>query len=166
MTTASPGDPAWVEEARLHIGMREVPGAPTAPTIARWLQGLNAWWTDDETPWCGTFVAHCMRANGIAPPKAWYRAKAWADWGEPVAPCRGAVVVFERQGGGHVGLLVGKSIEGRIMVLGGNQGNAVNVMPFDLARVIAYRWPVEAMNVARTPPPVMYASGPVSANEA
>lgn len=159
-------DPAWVTEARAHIGLREIAGAPTAPVIAGWLQQLGAWWRDDETPWCGTFVAHCMRAAGHQPPKAWYRAKAWADWGQPVAPCRGAVVVFERQGGGHVGILVGKSPEGLLLVLGGNQGNAVNVMPFQLARAIAYRWPTDATAIARNPLPVMFAGGPVSTNEA
>jgi hypothetical protein len=51
------------------------------------------------------------------------------------------VVVFERKGGGHVGFLVGTDERGRLMVLGGNQGNSVNVAPFDRSRVLGYRWP-------------------------
>lgn len=54
-------DPAWLQFARSQIGVREIPGAPTAPAIAAWLNRLRAWWTDDETPWCGVFVAACQQ---------------------------------------------------------------------------------------------------------
>ena len=136
-------EPAWLVEARRHIGLRELPGAPTAPAIARWLQQLGAWWRDDETPWCGTAVAAWMQAVGVGPlPKFWMRAKAWAEWGQGLgAPAPGCVVVFERQGGGHVGLVVGEDAAGNLLVLGGNQGDAVNVRAFPRARALAYRWP-------------------------
>lgn len=162
------GDQAWVREARKFLGQREVAGAQSAPFISRWLQDLGAWWRDDETPWCGVAVAAWMRACGIAPPKAWYRAKAWADWGLPlVAPVAGAVVVFERRGGGHVGLIVGKDAAGRLMVLGGNQGDAVSIVPFDRARVLAYRWPAEHMALLPTKGlPLLASSGASSRNEA
>jgi uncharacterized protein (TIGR02594 family) len=133
---------AWVEEAYKHKGVREIPGAPTEPRIAGWLRSLRAWWTDDETPWCGVFVAAVMQACGIKLPRHWYRAKGWLDWGERMAtPCVGAVVVFERQGGGHVAICVGQDQNGRLMCIGGNQGNAVSVAPFERSRVVGYRWP-------------------------
>ncbi len=53
----------------------------------------------------------------------------------------GCVVVFERAGGGHVGLVVGETAGGRLLVLGGNQGDAVSVAAFQRERVVAYRWP-------------------------
>lgn len=136
-------DPTWVVEARRHIGLREIPGAPTAPAISRWLQQLGAWWRDDETPWCGVAVAAWMQAAGVGPlPKFWMRARAWADWGRELRePVHGCVVVFERQGGGHVGLVVGQDPGGNLLVLGGNQGDAVNVRTFPRARALAYRWP-------------------------
>lgn len=135
-------EPLWLQLARRDLGLRELPGAPTAPRIARWLQQLRAWWADDETPWCGTAMAAWMRAAGVAPPAAWYRAKAWADWGVALAaPVPGAVVVFQRAGGGHVGLVVGRDARWRLMVLGGNQGDQVCIAPFEPARVLAYRWP-------------------------
>lgn len=135
-------EPAWLGLARKDIGLREIPGAPTAPRIATWLRMLKAWWGDDETPWCGVAVAAWMTDAGIKPPSAWYRAKAWAEWGTRlVNPVPGAVVVFEREGGGHVGLVVGQDQRGRLLVLGGNQGNQVCIAPFDRARVLAYRWP-------------------------
>ena len=135
-------EPLWLTEARADIGVREVPGAATAPTIARWLIELKAWWSGDEVPWCGTAVAAWMRAADVALPQHWYRAKAWAEWGQPLRePAHGCVVVFERTGGGHVGLVVGQTQIGDLLVLGGNQGDAVNVRSFPRHRVYAYRWP-------------------------
>jgi uncharacterized protein (TIGR02594 family) len=70
------------------------------------------------------------------------RAKAWAEWGSRLsAPIPGCIVVFERQGGGHVGFVVGRTAKGHLMVLGGNQGNRVSIAPFDRTRAIAYVWP-------------------------
>lgn len=136
-------EPTWLAAARADIGLREIPGAPTAPKIAGWLKQLRAWWSDDETPWCGVAVAAWMQAAGIGPlPRHWMRARAWAEWGQPLAyPAHGCVVVFARQGGGHVGLLVGEDAAGNLLILGGNQGDAVNVRAFPRARVLAYRWP-------------------------
>jgi len=136
-------EPTWLQEARRHVGLREIPGAPTAPAISRWLQQLGAWWRDDETPWCGVAVAAWMQAAGVGPlPKFWMRARAWADWGQPLeGPAHGCVAVFARQGGGHVGLVVGRDRADNLLVLGGNQGDAVNVRAFPLDRVLAYRWP-------------------------
>lgn len=131
----------WMREAFRHEGLREVPGKAHSPVIVGWLTSLKAWWRDDETPWCGVFVAHCMREAGQSLPKHWYRAKGWLDWGLEVGPVHGAVVVFERQGGGHVGLLVGKDPADNLLVLGGNQGNQVNVRTFVPDRVLGYRWP-------------------------
>lgn len=135
--------PPWLISAQKYRGVREIPGAPTAPAIARWLSDLKAWWTDDETPWCGTFVAACMKENGVRLPKHWYRAKGWLDWGTALTgPAVGCVVVFERQGGGHVGLVTGRTTGGNLLVLGGNQGDMVKESPFGFSRVLGYRWPI------------------------
>lgn len=135
-------EPAWMARARMHLGLREIPGPKTAPTIGRWLERLRAWWRDDETPWCGTFAAAVIQESGFRLPKHWYRAKGWLDWGVPLAnPEVGCIVVFERPGGGHVGFVVGRDLAGALVVLGGNQGNAVSIASFDRSRVIGYRWP-------------------------
>lgn len=138
-----PADPPWLAEARRHEGLREIPGAPTAPTIQRWLADLGAWWRDDETPWCGVAVAAWMQAAGVTPlPRFWMRARAWADWGQPLPwAALGAVAVFSRKGGGHVGLVTGEDQDGNLLILGGNQGNAVNIRAFPRDRLLAFRWP-------------------------
>lgn len=161
-------DPSWLAEARRDLGLRELPGAPTAPKISAWLSQLGAWWRDDETPWCGTACAAWMRSVGIEVPKHWYRARGWLEWGSPIpAPALGAVVVFERPGGGHVGIVAGKDARGRLMVIGGNQGNAVSIAPFDMDRVLGYRWPTARLDVYRPGVlPILASSATSSRNEA
>lgn len=160
-------EPAWVSAARKYIGLTETAGAGTTPTISRWLVNLKAWWQDDATPWCGVFAAECMKEAQIALPKVWYRALGWLDWGVPILkPVLGCVVVYVRVGGGHVGFVVGKDVQGRIMTLGGNQGDKVSIVPFDPARVAGYRWPL-SVPLPTEELPLLASNGvPVSHNEA
>lgn len=135
--------PTWIVEAEKWIGRNEIPGAATADFITKALVYTGAWWRDDETPWCGVGAGACMKLAGQPIPKAFYRAKAWLDWGVKLSrPVYGCVVVFTRTGGGHVGFVVGMDEKGRLLVLGGNQGNKVSIAPFDMARVAGYRMPV------------------------
>lgn len=162
-------EPLWMEEARRHLGVAEVPGAKTAPVIARWLQRLKAWWADDETPWCGVFVAACLGAYGFALPVHWMRARAFLAWGLPLGkPVVGCIAVFERPGGGHVGFVVGQDRRGRLLVLGGNQGDKVSIAVFDRNRVVGYRWPSEATrgSLSTDLPVLAWEPGAASVSEA
>jgi uncharacterized protein (TIGR02594 family) len=133
--------PSWLVKAYAHEGLTEVPGKENNPTIVKWLTELKAWWKDDLTPWCGTFMAHCF--GGYPLPKHWYRAKDWLNWGIALEnPAYGCIVVFNRAGGGHVGLVTGVDQLGRLLVIGGNQKDKVSVAPFNRDRVAGYRWPV------------------------
>lgn len=160
-------EPAWMAIARQYIGVEEIPGPRTNGTISRWLQKLKAWWSDDETPWCGLFVGACIEAAGLPLPTYWMRAKAWAEWGSRLsAPVPGCIVVFERKGGGHVGFVVGRDSAGRLMVLGGNQGNKVSIAAFSLDRVLAYVWPAGVPLPPGRGLATLPAVGPLSTNEA
>lgn len=136
-------EPKWLSIARSYVGTKEIPGKKHNSVILSWLAKLNAWWRDDETPWCGVFVAHCIREAGLPVPANWMRAKAWSDYGANlrsthVAP--GAILVFARAGGGHVGFYVGED-KLYFYVLGGNQSNETNIAKIAKARCIAIRWP-------------------------
>ena len=166
-------DPAWLTIATSLIGLKEIPGPQHSGVITGWLSKLGAWWREDETPWCGTFVAHCMQAAGLPYPKDWFRAKAWADYGSLLRPERlapGALLIFERKNakgrsvGGHIGFYVGEDAL-HYRVLGGNQANSVNIVRIPKARCIATRWPKDVPVGGR---PVIVASngGTVSTNEA
>lgn len=171
MTMAS--EPAWLRAARALVGTREAAGAANNATILGWAkrQGskvLGMVYNADSVPWCGLFVAHCLAQDGIPAAPIAVRAKAWSTWGanlraESLAP--GAVLVFERPGGGHVGFYVGEDAVS-YHVLGGNQGDRVSVMRLDKSRCIARRWPIGRPVVGR---PVMMqaiAGVAVSSNEA
>lgn len=161
------GSIPWIEIAKLSIGVKEIPGKDNNPVIQKWLTTLKAWWKDDATPWCGTFVAHCIEAAGLPVAKNWFRAKAWLEYGLPLqAPIYGCIVVFEREGGGHVGFVVGRCENGNLMVLGGNQGDEVNVRAFARARVAGYRWPPNTTVPLFKELPLLAASAPLSTNEA
>lgn len=158
-------EPSWLKIARSYDGLKEIPGPRHNQTIIRWLGKLRAWWSDDETPWCGVFIAHCMQESWLPFPKFYMRAKAWSDYGsllrrDRLAP--GAILVFDRAGGGHVGFYVGEDA-GFYYVLGGNQSNAVNVMKLGKSRLVASRWPKGEPVIGK---PVYLNGGSVSTNEA
>ena len=159
-------EPLWVRAARRYIGVAEIPGKDTAPVISRWLKRLGAWWDEDATPWCGTFVAACLDDVGLPRPQNWYRARVWLDYGTRIpAPVYGCIVVYERKGGGHVGFAVGRDEHGNILTLGGNQGDMVSIRPFDPARVLGYVWPPGGP-YSHQPLPRFVGNLPVSRNEA
>ena len=157
--------PRWLQIAEGYNGVREIPGPRHNPTIIRWLEKLNAWWRDDETPWCGVFCAAVMHEAGLPYPRLYMRARAWSDYGARLRPDRlapGAILVFTRKGGGHVGFYVGEDA-GHYFVLGGNQSNAVNVRKLGKSRLVASRWPRGEPVIGR---PVYMKGGMVSTNEA
>ena len=70
-----------------------------------------------------------------------FRASAWADsqlMTKLYKPAYGCIVTFTRQGGGHVGFVVGKDTRGNLMVLGGSQGNAVSIAAFLSGRATGF----------------------------
>lgn len=136
------GKPAWIIAAEKYVGLREVVGPKHNSTILGWLKKLKAWWAEDETPWCGTFVAECLTEAGVSKAKSWFRALDWKTYGREVSPQLGAILVFARQGGGHVGFYVGEDAH-RYYVLGGNQGNSVSYAWIGKDRLAACRWPAE-----------------------
>ncbi len=134
----------WIEEAEKYLGMKEIPGSKHNSTILTWLKELKAWWNDDETPWCGTMVAHCFKSCNIEVPELWMRAREWENWGVSLNdPTEGCIVTFSRKGGGHIGFVKGITADNKLLVLGGNQNNSISIAKFDLERVTSYRWPKE-----------------------
>lgn len=158
--------PRWYTYAQTLVGIKEVPGPGNNRTIQGWLGKMGAWWNDDATPWCGVYCAHVMQHHGLPYPAAWFRAKAWESYGARLLPSRlalGAILVFERQGGGHVGLYAGEDATA-YRVLGGNQGDAVSYTWIAKSRLVASRWPRgEPVTGGRV---IMTRDGKLSTNEA
>lgn len=135
-------EPRWLIEARKHIGLSEVKGPQHNQDILQfWRDIKRSGIKDDETPWCAAFTGAMLERVGVRSSR-FESAKSYLEWGEKLtAPAYGCVVVFARTGGGHVGFVVGQKSNGDLLVLGGNQSDAVNIRAFPTARVSGYRWP-------------------------
>lgn len=159
-------EPKYLTYARSLIGIREIKGHKHNPVILSWLVKLNAWWHDDETPWCGVFVAACLTKYNYKIPKLYMRARAWLDYGVEIStPCVGCLVIFKRGAGGHVGFVVARDNAQNLLVLGGNQGNEVNIRAFSPSRVLGYRLPTGYW-LPQSPLPTISMAGDLSENEA
>jgi uncharacterized protein (TIGR02594 family) len=146
----------WFIEAQRAIGVKEDTSPASNPLIIGWARRLRIDYAKDEISWCGLFVAHCIGLTlpGEVLPANPLGARNWGSLGIACAPQPGAVISFWRESRagwkGHVGFYVGEDASA-YHILGGNQGDAVNVKRFARDRFLAARWPKTA------PPP---AGGP------
>jgi uncharacterized protein (TIGR02594 family) len=139
-----PGPLPWITEAKAALGRHE---ARDRSWLMDWLKRDGRRLGDpSKNPWCGDFVETCIRialpdepllgALGSNP----YWARNWMLFGQPVRPVTGAVLVFERGSGGHVGFAIGQD-DTHFHVLGGNQSDAVTIARIDKSRLLGARWP-------------------------
>ena len=135
-------EPSWIVEGRKYIGEKEIKGLEHNPLILQfWKDIKRGGIKDDETPWCAAYVGGVLERSGITSSR-FESAASYLNWGVKLdKPAYGCVVVFSRDGGGHVGFVVGQQANGDLMVLGGNQSDAVNIRAFSTSRVSGYRWP-------------------------
>lgn len=160
----------WLIEAQRAIGITEVAGPASNPLIIGWGKRLKIDYRSDEISWCGLFVAHCISSALPAEdlPRGLLGARSWQRFGVPCpVPQPGAVMSFWRVARndwrGHVGFYVGEDAAA-YHILGGNQGDAVNVKRFAKSRFLSARWPASAAPPAGKPR-LLHADGRLSANE-
>jgi uncharacterized protein (TIGR02594 family) len=164
--------PRILVEALKHYGVAETKGPKHNPVVLAWAKRLApdvaAWFNNDEYPWCALFLSAVCSDLGLPVPAGWnaVRAMGFLTWGDAAqTPMLGDVLVFRREGGGHVGLYVGEDDEA-YHVLGGNQGDRVSIARLSKLRCVAARrtpW-------ARRQPPtvrriVLGRTGELSENE-
>jgi len=164
-------EPIWLSVARAFLGLAELPGPQSNPVILRWAKdiGAPAWYDNDDKAWCAVFVSRLLLACHLPPVGAGYdllRARSFESWGRALAaPAPGAVLVFSRPEGAHVGLYLGERADA-YRVLGGNQGNAVSETWIAKGRLTAIRWP-DGVPLPLDGPVTLRADGArVSSNEA
>ncbi|MNT04113.1 hypothetical protein D3C72_1386780 [compost metagenome] len=105
----------------------------------------NGTTNESDISWCATFVNWVMTKYGYKGVEGYnaVRALKWANWAEGVdikKPIYGAIAVKRRTGGGHVGFVAGKK-GNKIVILGGNQNNALNCSKYSESEFFAYLVP-------------------------
>jgi uncharacterized protein (TIGR02594 family) len=167
--TPAPADLPWMAEARRILGRHE---QRDRGWLMTWLKSDGRTLGDpSRLPWCGDFVETCIRIGLPAEPfpdplgQNPYWARNWATFGLPSEPTYGAVLVFERGSGGHVGFCVGAD-DTAFAVLGGNQSDAVTIAHIAKSRLIACRWPATWTIPSSRLPRIDRGARPLSVNEA
>src|ERR1700761_7984860 len=124
--------PKWLEIANAELGVHEAAGGAINPRIAEYYAAVGLHPSDDEVAWCSAFANFCMQQAGLSGSGS-AAARSWLRWGRQIDLTRaqvGDVAVFWRDSAvgwkGHVAFFVGAA-GGNLLVLGGNQGNAVSV---------------------------------------
>jgi uncharacterized protein (TIGR02594 family) len=171
--------PRTIATALPLLGVTEVVGRGSNKTIIAWRDELNAasgvkanaakieGYSDDDIPWCGLFAAIVTFRAGkmVVTNPLW--ARNWAKFGVATKTAGlGDVLVFERPGGGgHVGFYIAETAT-QYLVLGGNQGNRVSIVPIDKSRCIAIRRPAYTVKPSSVKAYTAKGVGKSSTNEA
>ena len=134
------------------IGLREVPGLASHPDILAMLRLDQSWPEGDHVPWCSAFLNYVAWLAGV-PRSRSLLARSWLAVGEPIAleearsgwdvavlraPGRGQPDATVRDAPGHVGFYSSHA-GSRIVLLGGNQSDAVSIAGFPLSRLLGVR---------------------------
>jgi uncharacterized protein (TIGR02594 family) len=145
----TPETPLWLALAATQLGISEVKGNNHRAEILKyWRDIKRSGIQNDETPWCAAFVGAMLERAGIQSSR-FEGAESYLQWGRRLAlPVQGAIAVLDH----HVAFVAGVRTDGCIMLLGGNQGDAVNLAPFKDQAIKSYRWPA-SITVVTTPMP-------------
>jgi len=147
---------AWLEEARLLIGEREIRGAKHNPRIVEMFADVGHDDEADETAWCAAFAGACLKRNGmrIPDPSVNLMARSYLKVGTKLAePTPGAIVVKARGKPpfGHVGIVEEVHADGTFTVIAGNSSNKVSREKWKPTDPLpnGIRWP---QKIAEKPP--------------
>ena len=146
------GAPQWYKLATQEIGTREE-GDNSGAAIARYRQLAQC--GQDHDPWCAIFAnamfALCNPAVTGTKSASSQSFRSNSNFVSISGPALGAVTVFWRisptSGQGHVGFYRGETSES-VYVLGGNEGDMVQIEPMSKNQLIGYWWPTSVTSPA------------------
>lgn len=140
-----PKELPWIVEGKKVWGLHEV---RDNAKLRAWLRSDGKTLGDPKAlPWCGDYTETAIKNTLPKEPfpgalgKNPYWARNWLHFGEATEPCYGAVIVFSRSKGGHVGFVVGED-DTDYYTLGGNQSDSVNIVRISKTRFLGCRWPI------------------------
>lgn len=158
----------WIVEGKKVWGLHEV---RDNQRLREWLRSDGKTLGDPKAlPWCGDYVETAIKLSLPNEPfrgplaQNPYWARNWLHFGSVVDPVYGAVIVFSRGNGGHVGFVVGED-NTDFYVLGGNQSDSVNIVRITKGRFLGARWPLTYKNPNRPLPRMSPNNIPRSVNE-
>lgn len=127
--------------AQKELGQKEISGPKDNERIVYYHSFTTLKATDDETPWCSSFMCAMAELAGFRSTRS-ARAKSWEDYGVPGTGLVGDIAVFSRSGGGgHVAFVNKEYKDGDPLIscLGGNQLNSVCVHNYAHINLICFR---------------------------
>lgn len=135
--------PNWISIAEGEKGVKENTSKKKHdPRVMEYHASVKGNINTDETPWCSSFVNWVMNKAGKGGTNS-AMAISWKKYGKKLdRPAYGSIAVIDWDGPGpgwkgHVGFVVGKK-GNNILLLGGNQANAVNIKTFSTSKIVAY----------------------------
>jgi uncharacterized protein (TIGR02594 family) len=151
---ADPNEPPnWYKLALKELGVHEE-GDNSGPKLAEYRRLAQC--GGDHDPWCAIFAnAMLASCNPVVPGTRSASSQSFRDnpnFTKLPGPALGAIVVFWRNspesGLGHVGFYRGETADS-VYVLGGNEGDMVQIEPLSKRQLRGYWWPASL-----PPPPV------------
>lgn len=170
--------PLWLQAGLKFIGTKEVPGAKDSAIIIDWAKDeggdIAKTYTHDSIPWCALFANMTLTKVGLKGTESLWALDFAGQWPSVklIGPAVGAFAPMVRDGGGHIGIVVGRDQHGNVMLLGGNQSDAVNIKPFATTRLNkGFWWPSSvptpaADKIGLSRLPIVQSDGKISHNEA
>ena len=133
--------PNWVKTALKEVGVMEIHGKKHNDRVLEY-HLVSGGFSEDEVPWCASFINWVMLQHGYKTVKYPARAKSWLQFGKSsTIPIVGAIAIKSRHSGGHVCFVVGQNMQGDIYCLGGNQNDEVNIKLYKKDVFIDFRVP-------------------------
>jgi uncharacterized protein (TIGR02594 family) len=121
-------------------GIKEISGRKHNPRIVWYASFTTLKASDDETPWCSSFMCAMAFLAGYPSTKS-ASAISWMNYGIDGDGLVGDIVILKRSGGYHVAFLNKPYKKGdkTLNLLGGNQGDAVSIKDFDAENLLGIR---------------------------
>lgn len=121
-------------------GIKETIGKENNPRIVWYASFTTLKATDDETPWCSSFMCAMAFLAGLQSTKS-AAAISWMNYGIDGDGSVGDIAVLKRAGGYHVAFINKpyKKGDSVINLLGGNQGDAVSIKDFKAENLLGIR---------------------------
>lgn len=137
--------PPWLKTAIDSIGIAEVPGKQDNPVILAMAKtcggNIAKTYHHDEIAWCKMFTEYCLVKNGLKGVDSLWALDNAKLGTKLKGPAFGAIACKKRTGGGHTFIIAGRDKNGRIVGIGGNQGDRVSRATFSPSEIVSSNWP-------------------------